>query len=200
MKPILTIAIPSYDRPRELTETLRKLAANKIPDGIEILIIDNCSPSVLEDELSGGWPDDSPPIRWIRNPANIGLAANLLRVFEHSCGDWIWILGDDDPPLPDAVARIISAIGNAPEQCTLLKFNSTNGGEVSKTTDLGTPSDLAQKCRDPKFYSNLLFISSSVARRDRYIEKLGVGYHYAYSVAPHIAMLLSLVQDGCSVD
>jgi glycosyltransferase involved in cell wall biosynthesis len=195
----LSITIPSYNRHKELQATLDALYVNAFPSSVEILIIDNHSQPALRESLATRYADCAPAPQWIRNPANIGLAGNLLRCFEAAQGEWIWLLGDDDAPLADAVSGILKAIEAAESGTALLKFNSSNGGEVAEDTVLTNMAQLSERCSSAGFYSNLLFISSGVFRRTAYLPHLASGYHWAYSLAPHLAMTFNVLASGKSI-
>lgn len=195
----LSITIPTYDRPEKLIQTIKALLITQIPDNVELLILDNASPIAVATLVAERFPAEAPFIRIIRNPSNIGLAANLLRCFEHAKGEWTWLLGDDDPPLPSAVATILAELQHAKPFDILLKFNSSNGGNVSKRQRSKTIEDLSSRCKDVGFYSNLLFISSGVFRTDHMRKNLATGYHWGYTIAPHIAILIKSMTSGSSL-
>jgi glycosyltransferase involved in cell wall biosynthesis len=195
----LSITIPTYDRPEKLIQTLRALLTTQIPNNVEILILDNASPVQVEALVAEKFPEESASIRFIRNPSNIGLAANLLRCFENAKGDWTWLLGDDDPPLPTAVATILAELQHAEPSDILFKFNSSNGGNVSKRQRSKSLEDLSARCKDARFYSNLLFISSAVFRTAHMRKNLATGYHWGYTIAPHIAILIKSMASGSSL-
>lgn len=195
----LSITIPTYDRPEKLIQTLKALLITQIPNNVELLILDNASPIEVAALVAERLPREAPFIRIIRNPSNIGLAANLLRCFEHAKGDWTWLLSDDDPPLASAVATILAELQHAESSDILLKFNSSNGGNVSKRQRSKTIEDLSSRCKDVGFYSNLLFISSGVFRTNHMRKNLATGYHWGYTLAPHIAILIKSMTSGSSL-
>lgn len=96
--PVLTIAIPTWNRAEYLRITLAQLCneMSGIPDGmVEILVSDNCSPddtvSVVQDAVKSGLP-----INYTRNDENIGSDANIAQCFNLAHGKYVLILGDDD--------------------------------------------------------------------------------------------------------
>jgi hypothetical protein len=48
----------------------------------------------------------------VRNKFNIGANANILRCLELVRNPWVWILGDDDLPLPNAIETILEHTEN----------------------------------------------------------------------------------------
>lgn len=107
-KPLLTIAIPTYNRERYLQELL-SILLEQIADEprIELIVSDNASPdgtpSVVEEYQRRGLQ-----IRSIRNETNIGADANFLQCFEQARGKYVWIFGDDDIIVPGGIAMIFS--------------------------------------------------------------------------------------------
>lgn len=195
----LSITIPTYNRPEQLVRTIRSLFAGVVPELVEVVVIDNASPisaqRMIEQELSHA----APFIRFIRNNSNIGLAANLLRCIEHAKGEWTWLLSDDDCPLPGAIQQVLEEIRLASPENVLIKFNSANGGQVEDYGEINSIGELADRCVLPGFYSNLLFISSGVFRTSRMQANLQTGYHWGYTLAPHVAILLLCMTHGSTV-
>lgn len=96
--PILSIAIPTWNRAAYLAETLRQLASelgSVNQSAVEILVSDNAStdqtPEVVNRCLREGLR-----LRSIRNSENIGSDANIAQCFNLAKGKYVLILGDDD--------------------------------------------------------------------------------------------------------
>ncbi len=107
-KPLLTIAIPTYNRAWCLRELLPVLAGElKDESRVELIISDNASPdetpSVVQDFVERGLR-----VRYIRNDQNIGPDANFLQCFEQARGKYVWIFSDDDLIVPGGLAKILS--------------------------------------------------------------------------------------------
>lgn len=195
----LSITIPTYDRLPRLVETLKALLSSSLPPEVEVIILDNHSPVELEPQIRALPGGDSTSVKIVRHSANIGLAANILRCFEYASGDWVWTLGDDDIPYPHAIQTILRELGKTEDRDILLKFNSANGGMVTEGKRIYTLEELSMRCSYIDFYSNFLFISSSVFRRKFVLERLGVGYHWGYSLSPHVAIVLHAMTSGLTV-
>lgn len=95
--PLLTIAIPTWNRSSFLQMNLEQLTS-QIPSeskNIEILISDNFStdetPEIVKQYIVKGLP-----IRSIRNHENIGSDCNIAQCFNEAEGRYVLILGDDD--------------------------------------------------------------------------------------------------------
>jgi abequosyltransferase len=109
-QPLLTIAIPTYNRSPFLAE----LIAGMFPDlltqpSVQLLVSDNCSTddtqSMLESFRQRGLSFD-----YIRNSANIGPDANFLNCLNLAAGKYVWVLGDDDILTPHAIPQLVSLL------------------------------------------------------------------------------------------
>ena len=90
---LLSICIPTYNRPESLLNCLNSLAKQKNKD-FEVCISDNCSKKNIKNLIK--------PFRkklkivYNRNKKNLGFALNVLKVSSMARGEFIWFLGDDD--------------------------------------------------------------------------------------------------------
>lgn len=189
----IAIAIPSYQRPESLARCLQAIAAgDSLPD--ELLIVDNHSnPAYDKQALLDITPNLTPVLRLERNPYNIGLAANLLRCFERSNSDYIWICGDDDIPLSESVSTIRKLVDQHPE-CAQFTFSS-KWGCFKKDKIVDSLQDYFEFT--PSF-ANQLFISTSIYRRKEACERLRSAYQFLSSVAPHLVIFLNMLNDRAS--
>lgn len=199
----LTIAIPTYNRVPVLRNSLCKLLP-QLNSECELLILDNASTLNVENEISELIQSYSCKfsIRVIRHESNIGGNANILRCIELSRGEWVWILGDDDPPVEGALELIFNKI-NGSQNLAMMNFKSPIGGAGSCEV-IGGHNLL--RIMD---FGNFLFLSTSVFRRDLFIKYLADGYEAISTCAPHTAIALSvsvsenakfLFIDQCIVD
>jgi abequosyltransferase len=109
-KPLLTIAIPTYNRVLYLRQLLSALFDQLISETrVDLVICDNASPddtpALVEEYLQRGLP-----IRYLRNSTNIGADANFLQCFEQARGKYVWIFGDDDIIVPGGLSTILSSL------------------------------------------------------------------------------------------
>jgi abequosyltransferase len=106
--PLLTIAIPTWNRANYLSLNLQQLKqeAGNQWDSVEVLISDNASTDdtqqIVMDAVAGGMP-----IRYIRNAENIGSDANIAQCFDLSLGDFVLIMGDDDLFVDGALGHLL---------------------------------------------------------------------------------------------
>lgn len=202
---MLTIAVPTYNRNNKLLLQLERLLAQIDGWNLELLVVDNCSPDSVQEFVwkSLAKHPQFHAIRVVRNPANIGLGANLLRCIELAQGEWVWLLGDDDPVMPESVAVTHAAINQADDQTFMIKTGckrtealTYNNNSASRVVTFNELLDLS---KDADFFSNLLHVSSSIFHRPKALAYLNYGYHWNYSCAPHLAILFAALRDKCKV-
>lgn len=196
---ILTIAIPTFNRSKFLSRCLSALTRCNL-DESTILVLDNNSTddtqhvlkSYQQGELSGS-------LQCIRNSANVGAGANVLRCFELASTKWLWIIGDDDVPTSSSVDEVLQEIRRNPA-CAYINFaTSLLRLRVNRTkpiTTLGISGFIhAFDC-----YSNLLFLTAGVYKRDFFLPHLPRAYDFIYSWSPHLVLLMLAItasQDTC---
>jgi glycosyltransferase involved in cell wall biosynthesis len=97
-QPLLTIAIPTWNRSfflEQLLDQLYRELEGCDPNSVEVLVSDNFSSDntsvVIEQVINKGLK-----LRYIRNNENIGSDANIAQCFNLATGKYVLILGDDD--------------------------------------------------------------------------------------------------------
>ena len=187
---LLTIAIPTYNRNAILLANIRPLLeqlAARTGAGVRLLVIDNASPQSVEETLAPLRHEFAGVEMQVqRNAANIGANANILRCFELCQTPFLWILGDDDTPLPDALDTVLRSLEAHPE-CVFFNFSSEMLMRAQSKQARGLNEFLATM--DSLWAT--LFISSSIYRAGDFKEALRVGYRFEYSHAPQLVTLLS---------
>ncbi len=103
--PVLTIAIPTYNRARYLAELLCVLQRQGTPD-TEVIVSDNFSTDGTQ-EVTNAFKGR---IRVSRNARNVGADANLVCCLEQARGRFVWLMGDDDVPCGNAVSLLLEGI------------------------------------------------------------------------------------------
>lgn len=103
---ILTIAIPTYNRPDAIRTQVRLLLP-QLNDMVCLVVYDNCSTQPVKELFTN---EELSHFVIHRNAVNVGGDANIVRCLEHSITKWVWTLGDDDPVKPDAVSIVLDII------------------------------------------------------------------------------------------
>lgn len=112
--PLLTIAIPTYNRANFLAEALDSIIP-QLPDdsSVEILICSNASTDAT-DSLVSRYMQDHNCIRYLKNERNLGIDGNIHRVISEARGRYTHLMSDDDLLLPDSFQNIINLISEYP--------------------------------------------------------------------------------------
>lgn len=167
-RPLLTIAIPTYNRAACLTELLSVLADQlQNETRVELIISDNASPDgtpkVVSDFIARGLQ-----VRYIRNTHNVGSDANFLLCFEQARGKYFWLFSDDDLILPGGVARIVSYCARSDYDLIWLKaypfeesHTPLSPGASCDPIEISDPKEYAKR-----IHAFFTFISSNIINRD----------------------------------
>ena len=110
-KPLLTIAIPTYNRASYLDICLSHICGQleKGDERVEVLISDNDSTDNTS-EVINNYIHNSYAINYVRNREDIGADRNFLQCFNSATGKYVLILGDDDILLDGAVGKILDIL------------------------------------------------------------------------------------------
>ncbi len=190
----LTIVIPTYRRSAFLRRSLERLH-DQCPPAVRLVILDNASPDDTEQVVAESAARfASGQLRYVRHPANIGACANLLRAFEVADTEWVWVLGDDDEVLGDAV-RLIEAAIHDHSDATCLSFRSLDNGKPRPRRCVTTSIGLCDFIDKLDYFCDILLMSTNVYRVAAIQRFLRVGYFQCNSFAPHVAMLLGCLRD-----
>jgi glycosyltransferase involved in cell wall biosynthesis len=108
MKPLVTIAVPTFERLRYLKEAVASALAQSYSNVEVIIGDDGRSEDIKEWGLSIAARESR--VRYQRNSQNLGLAGNWNALAEAARGEFITIIGDDDRLLPDFVDKLLNAI------------------------------------------------------------------------------------------
>lgn len=195
---ILTIAIPSFDRNEILIKNLSVLIP-QLNNSCELLIIDNCSPVPIEysfNFLSINEPDFS--FRIIRNNFNVGGNENILRCIEYANGEYVWLLGDDDIPAPNAINNILSDIKTFPEA---LVFNMNTISKTHQTRDLTqVVKGATAYLRSFTFFGEIIFISALVIKKNACFGIMKTAFLMQSTFVPQLfVVLLTLDEFGTCI-
>jgi glycosyltransferase involved in cell wall biosynthesis len=104
---LLTLAIPTYNRQKKLQECLSIIEKQKLVNTIEILISDNGSTDKTEHFVKIYKNTHLSNIRYIKNQINLGFDRNIVSLYKHAKGKYIWFFSDDDIMLPGALERVL---------------------------------------------------------------------------------------------
>lgn len=183
--PILTIAIPTFNRIRWLSLTLPAIIeqAKEFPAGdIEVVVSDNCSADgtlAYLQELAKQFPF----LRLNCNERNIGAEANFYLLPKLATGRYLYMIGDDDLFEAGALRRILDALQDGPDYL-VINFDVYDAQleKCMKKNNLNVSADEAFAHQDACLARtdpvSMSFISMWVGRREFFNAISEEKYHY----------------------
>jgi glycosyltransferase involved in cell wall biosynthesis len=124
-KPILTIAIPTYNGSKTINKLLNSVLIQTFNhDEIEILVSDNCS-NDNSVSLINSFRKKYPHINLNLNInlMNLGYDKNIVKLIDSSNGEYIWFIGDDDFLVEDSISSVINKIKASNNTLTYIYTN-----------------------------------------------------------------------------
>jgi glycosyltransferase involved in cell wall biosynthesis len=125
-RPVLSITMPTRNRPELLERALRSLVTAMAPvaEHVEITVSDgsdaDASGRVVERVL-GAWPGGH---RYVWNRPALTLVENMNRAAELATGEWVQQLDDDDLMLPECGQPMIDVLRRATPHEQVLVFGA----------------------------------------------------------------------------
>ncbi len=107
--PLVSIGIPTYNRPDGLERTLACACAQTWRN-LDIVVSDNASTDPRVAVILARWEAVDPRIRILRQPYNCGPVANFTAALAAARGEFFAWYADDDILLPHAIAAGVAAL------------------------------------------------------------------------------------------
>jgi len=108
--PLISIAIPTYNRPLLLKEAIESALNQKDFSNYEVIVVDNNPDSTVEEEVIKSFNNSR--LFYYKNESNLGMTGNWNRCIELAKGKWVTILHDDDLLYPDFLREMSEIIRN----------------------------------------------------------------------------------------
>lgn len=108
MDPLVSIIIPTFDRPRYLREAIDTALAQTYRH-LEVLVFDN---GTLDETLTIAQEATrrDTRVRFQRHECNLGMSANFNALADAARGEFVVAIGDDDRLLPEFIARLVAVM------------------------------------------------------------------------------------------
>ena len=130
--PRISFTIPYYRGRSYLREAIDSVLAQTIDDW-ELVVVDDRGPDPAQDLVA---EYDDPRVRYVRNEANLGLAANWNECVRQASAPLVTVLHGDDRLLPEYAARVLAAADEHPEVAALFTDARIIGPDGEPTTTL----------------------------------------------------------------
>jgi hypothetical protein len=186
--PLLTIAIPTYERPAALLRTVSRIVPQLTAQTL-LLVLDNASPTPARGVLPGPVVSD-PRVTVVRHPVNVGGNANILRCLEWATTPYVWLLGDDDLPLPGAVESVLRHVQSDPGvACWRFSSDTCEYGDsvVNSATEFWARIGSLKTA---------MWISNMVYSRERIAGDMREAYLFLSTCAGHLVPALLALERG----
>jgi len=96
MQPLITVAIPTYNRACHVERLLNQIIEHKVTDVAEILVIDDGGSDGTYDKLMTNNAILQCGIKVLKNESNMGYSQTFVRLFAECKTEYIMIMADDD--------------------------------------------------------------------------------------------------------
>ena len=121
--PLVSIGIPTYNRPERLKDTLSNLTRQTYPN-LEIIISDNCSPGRQTEQVVREYMEKDSRIKYFRQERNIGMFYNFKFAFDVSQGEYFAWAADDDARSENYIEECLNVFQKRHESHNLVLVNS----------------------------------------------------------------------------
>lgn len=127
--PLISIAIPTYNRAIRLQEMLNRLSTHSEihEDWVELVVSDNASRDNTREIVEAFEKQIGKKIRYCRNATNLGIDGNIHAVSRLATGRFLLLMSDDDLLLAGALTKLRSFVETYPD----LLFCFVNGGSFT---------------------------------------------------------------------
>ncbi|MFA6061485.1 MAG: glycosyltransferase [Gallionella sp.] len=116
-QPLLTIAIPTYNRATYLDLCLKRIVeeiAGLSEDQrclVKIYVSDNASSDGITPKVIAQYQGMQAGVfEAVRNPVNVGPDKNIAQCYDSAITPYVWIIGDDDVLLPGNLGIVLSQL------------------------------------------------------------------------------------------
>ncbi|MBY8870657.1 glycosyltransferase [Micromonospora sp. PLK6-60] len=103
---LVTVVIPTRNRPRDLRQCLLALRENDLRHLDEVIVVDDASRPVVSEEVELA----NLPVRVLRNHTSLGAMASRNRAAEEAAAPILGFLDDDALPRQDWLSRIVEGL------------------------------------------------------------------------------------------
>lgn len=195
-RPIWSVMIPTYRRPKTLQKTLQSiLAQDPGPERMQIQVLENPSEDKPVEELVEEWGLGR--VEYLRHEDNLGMVGNWNECINRARGRWVHILHDDDMVAPGYYAALTEFAEQHPDAAMIasraigidendewLKILFSPPSMTGSGIYKNAPTELCQNC--------WIVCPSAVVKRSVY-ESIG-GFSPSYQCSTDWDMWLRIAQ------
>jgi Glycosyl transferase family 2 len=209
--PLISIAVPAFNRPDELEACLDSVVQgieNTGTERVEVWVTDDRSTVDRAVEIAHSFAQRHSFIGFRANAENLGLERNLIQSCTPCRGRYIWILGNDDLVHPEGLGAILADAAVGDHDVLLyekVRIDNRGRREIDRIPG-HMPDDVVAGER--RSYASLMdfaeatgvlsgfgFISTLLVRRTRYLAAAAEPY-LGLTMYPQVGMLLETCGRG----
>lgn len=189
---LLTVAVPTYNRVKYLSELLPILIAEcqkayELGFAVELLVSDNASTDGTE-RLARQRLSEYQFSRYYRNESNIGGDRNFIECIGRATGTYVWLFGDDEILADGAILKLCRLLTKHSPTLLIAK-SGRHKTKVYETYRDAVEGNLPLKMTFPIDHT---LITSNVFRkadflRDEAIARLKTNYAHMYAMIPALS-------------
>ncbi len=203
-QPLLTIAIPTYNRAsylelclRRISEELASLSANQ-RNLVLVYVSDNASADSTAHVISQFKSLNPERFKVVRNDVNIGGEKNVSQCYESATTPYVWVLGDDDVILPGGLQLILDVLVTRKIDILYMNGYGFSNHYLDEPKRGRGKSGLIEYSSALDFVKHthvmLTFITSLIVRSGENVAS--VSQVVAGTNLPHLGWVLPLIRDG----
>ena len=188
MKDLLEIIIITYNREKNLSETLNKILSESSPvKDCKITILDNNSTDGTKD-LCKSLISKFPNIIYFKNNFNVGLSGNILKAMEIPTEKYFWLLCDNDEINFENWYEVESAMKN---DCDLIVIANSFEQYCKAAKNYESPYIKYLQC---------LLCSAAIYKTENITDEvMTLANLISYTIAPHMALVFDILNANKNV-
>ena len=193
----LSICIPTYNRPKEITRLLNCIIPQLTPE-IEVVIRDDSSNAETEKAVRNIFErgNKSSNLSYYKGE-KLGIDLGTLFVVEAAKGDFVWTFGDDDEMVPGAIAKVLKIIKDN-RRITFIWANYISNGGLYPAVRLANDKffrDRNQVLEELK--NQMTLLSTFIFKRSEAMRAMPLAKHKAGSYWSIMVLILEILsKDG----
>lgn len=122
--PLVSVVIPTYDRPDLLIQAVASVQDQTYPN-LELIVVDDHSPTPAAETLAAAGAN-TPDLHLVRHETNRGANAARNTGIEAATGTFVAFLDDDDRWLPEKLERQVERFRTAPDDVGVVYTGATS--------------------------------------------------------------------------
>ena len=150
MNPLVTVGIPTYNRPELLERALTAVARQDYPN-VEVLVADNATPGDAPRRVVESFRGSIAGLAYIRHEESIGPRNNFMYLLRAAKGTYFMWLADDDEISANYVSSLVAMLESNPDASSAaghwLLMRSERDGQLMPTSSYPQKSALARALR-----------------------------------------------------